>query len=383
MRSDPFDPDGDLTGSKNSVIAADLRRRLRRAAYERACSPGRMLFLRAAHRATRGIVAVRERITAFWWAAVTALHEATQAEADVDRFVLRRWNGAVSLEGTRRAAVFCHYHPQGEFPDECRQYLAALHKEGFAIVLVSSAPCLSARDVEALQKITSRIVHRQNIGHDFGCYQAGLHELAPFTRFEMVVIANDSVYGAFERLGAVLGRCTEEADIWGATDSADISRHLQSYFLCVRASALQHPQFAKFWRTYSSEGGRQRAIHLGELGFSRRMTNAGLRLKAVYSQREAIGAFFSDRIASGATPLIPSRGASLTVDHIFWLALEQPERLNPTHFFWRQLIEMGCPFVKRDFADANPMRISDAAEWSTVLAARFEDADRSCVSLPR
>jgi hypothetical protein len=42
--------------------------------------------------------------------------------------------------------------------------------------------------------------------------------------------------------------------------------------------------------------------------------------------------------------------------------------LNPTSDFWRQLLQSGFPFVKRELLRSNPTGVGDLADWRDVVA---------------
>jgi hypothetical protein len=41
--------------------------------------------------------------------------------------------------------------------------------------------------------------------------------------------------------------------------------------------------------------------------------------------------------------------------------------VNPTHDLWRQLLDAGFPFIKRELVRDNPARVADAEEWREVV----------------
>lgn len=45
--------------------------------------------------------------------------------------------------------------------------------------------------------------------------------------------------------------------------------------------------------------------------------------------------------------------------------------LNPTSDLWRQLIQAGFPFMKRELLRDNPSHVSDIIDWRDEVIARF------------
>jgi hypothetical protein len=43
---------------------------------------------------------------------------------------------------------------------------------------------------------------------------------------------------------------------------------------------------------------------------------------------------------------------------------------NPTHYFWEHLVMIaGCPFIKRDLLEKNPVHVPLLANWRRAIAA--------------
>jgi lipopolysaccharide biosynthesis protein len=206
-----------------------------------------------------------------------------------------------------------------------------------------------------LQPICAAVLVRRNIGLDFCAWREGLELFGlPRDNTESLLLANDSVYGPLQPLAPLLARIvTGDADVWGLTDSEQIRFHLQSYFLAVGATAMRSDAWRRFWDGVRPFPSKHLMIRRYEIGLTQSLTRAGLRCRAVWP------------IADMA---LPNR-ASRTV--------------NPTHDLWRQLLDAGFPFIKRELVRDNPARIADAAEWRKVVAgmdgARLAEIEQDLV----
>jgi lipopolysaccharide biosynthesis protein len=258
-------------------------------------------------------------------------------------FIRARHTGAHPLAGSTRAAVFVHYDPAGRVHDYVLHYLRALSEAGCAVVVVSNAPQLDAAAVQRLLPLSALVLHRRNVGYDFGAYKDGLAALGDLTRFELVVLANDSVYGPLFDLAPLLARCDRRADIWGITDSPARRYHLQSYFLALGPRALASPDLAAFWRSVGPVQSREWVIRNYELGLTQEARRAGLRCAALYEYA---------RLAAAASGTVA-----------------KPKRpLNPMLAFWDDLITRGhCPFIKRELLMYNPLRLPHVGNWKEVI----------------
>lgn len=221
-------------------------------------------------------------------------------ERNFDRLT-RLFEGA--LTERKRIAIFLIYQPSGvaaSIVETCR-WLAA---EGFAPFVVSNG-ALKDTDRSILQAQSWRLLERPNFGYDFGGYRDAIRliwrwNLAP----ERLIVMNDSVWipmvpALMARLEAAAGL----ADIVGALKDVKVQHdrsggqetdayYLESYFYYITANGLNHKAFRSFWEDYRMTDDKPKTIKHGEIGFSRAMAAAGLRLHAL-SERSV----FMKRIA--------------------------------------------------------------------------------------
>ncbi len=204
--------------------------------------------------------------------------------------VTRLTAGNVPLKG--RIAILLIYQPAGVAVSTlmtCRWLVA----EGYSPFLVSNTP-LGDAGRKQLQTECWRLLERQNFGYDFGGYRdailaLGRLQLAP----ERLIVMNDSVWMPMSPdLMTRLETLAEKADIVGLLRDEKVRHdtagghpserfHLESYFYLITKTALEHPAFQEFWETYQMTDFKPDTIKHGEIGFSRRMTKAGLRLEAL------------------------------------------------------------------------------------------------------
>ncbi|MBN9530668.1 MAG: polysaccharide biosynthesis-like protein [Alphaproteobacteria bacterium] len=248
-------------------------------------------------------------------------------------------SGRLDAGGVARLAIFMHFDRDGAIAGYVRHYLRALRAAGFEIVFVSNAPRLDATDIAPLCRA---VVRRRNIGLDFGAWKDCWLALEGRDGLDLLLLANDSVYGPLHDLAPLVARADPAvADVWGATDNWEGGPHLQSYFLLIHARALRHPAFAAFWRGVRHVASKRWIVRRYEIGLTRGLAAAGLRCAALFPY---------DRVAAAAP-----------VRH------DRP--VNPTHFFWDTLIaRAGFPFLKRDLLARNQHGLP-VENWRAVVAA--------------
>lgn len=194
-----------------------------------------------------------------------------------------------------RVAVFLIFQPNGVKPSVFMT-LDWLRSEGYAPFVVSNAP-VGDSDRERLLQCAWSLLERPNFGYDFGGYQDAIRlivrdQLSP----DRLIVMNDSVWCPLRPdLLDVLETTWPDADILGLLQDEKVQHdtsggtptaksHIESYFYLIRGSAWQHEAFQEFWRNYQMSDYKPNTIKFGEIGFSRRMMAAGLKMEA-YSRR--------------------------------------------------------------------------------------------------
>lgn len=259
-------------------------------------------------------------------------------------------------------AVLAHYDATGTVSAEVLGYIDALRDAGRSVFVASNAP-LSPDARAALQSRCAGWLTRANAGHDFSAWRAAM--LRFDVDAETLLLVNDSLHGPIAPLGPLFDRMSfERADIWALTDSRQRAPHLQSYFLFAGPVALAHPAWAAFWAGIRPVRSREWAIRAGELGFSRAMSAAGLRLAALWSIDTVLARHHAK------TPVTEAEAAH--ADDIK-RAEAAGHALNPSIHLWRALLNLGVPFAKRDLTGRNRGRIADAHEVSAALRSMRSD----------
>ena len=284
-----------------------------------------------------------------------------------ENYILERWDGKQRLAGAKRVAIFVHYDRSGRVQEYVLYYLDQLVQAGFAVVFITNSPAIEPASLLDVQSRCALLLRRRNIGHDFGAYKDGLAIIGDVAGLEEVLLANDSVYGPFSDLSALLKRCDGTAAVWGITDCWERRFHIQSYFLLLKKPVLVDRQFREFWLRVRYLGSRRFIIKWYEVGFTQAMLRAQHRCVALFPYRRSAEAI-SAAALSGEL-----RNEKLTAERRGYLqrlfdSVEDGVPLNATHFFWDYLIgELGCPFLKRDLLTKNPMRIPFVTQWQMLL----------------
>jgi lipopolysaccharide biosynthesis protein len=274
-----------------------------------------------------------------------------------------------------RVVVFVHFDGKGEVRPYVRHYLASLQSAGLDVVFVSNAGRLLDESLDAIRPLCAGVLVRRNIGYDFAAMREGLsHFGLPRANTEMIILANDSVYGPLRPLDDMMAKVDfAKADLWGATESWQAYYHLQSYFLVAGPQAFRHPAWRVFWARVRPVASKSVIITRYEIGFTQWMIRSGLTCAALWPYSDllktvmpvaALDAEWNPR--STADALLNARDAHVNqlracyANHV---------ALNPTSDLWRQLLRAGYPFIKRELLRSNPTRVPDVIDWRDEVAA--------------
>jgi hypothetical protein len=289
-----------------------------------------------------------------------------------------------------KVAVFVHADRRGSVHEHVMHYVRSLVDSGFSVVFVTNSGKLKPESMAKLQQACAGVLVRRNVGYDFGAWREGLEQLhLPRPNTTMVVLVNDSVYGPLRPLNEMLDRIDfHEADIWGATECWLRRYHLQSYFLAFNPEVLRSEAWRRFWRKVRPAPSKQWLIRHYEIGLTQALIRAGFRCQAVWPY----GRLIEDIDPSLLKPESDSEGSG---DAMYDAREKQAKRImkaaaknrpmNPTSELWRQLLQDGFPFIKRELLRENPTEVLDVSDWRAVagqvttidLTAIFTDLQRT------
>lgn len=317
--------------------------------------------------------AVRAALRWLLWLAVEArgwvsLYRARFRSADQAIRILPE--GPVALGP--RVALFVHFDGRGAVRPYVLNYLKALKAAGLSIVFVTNSGRLQQAALEALAPLCDAVMIRGNVGYDFGAMREALARLAlPRPDTELLLIANDSLYGPWAPLGDMLDRIDfAEADFWGATESWQRRYHLQSFFLAFGRTAMASQAWRDFWAGVRPVQSKYWIVSRYEIGLTQTLLRGGLRCAALWSYHallQRVDASPLGQEEESEDPFIHVR--RIQISKIRHAAVARVA-LNPTAELWRQLIEAGFPFIKRELLRTNPAKIIDIVDWQDVIRAR-------------
>ena len=272
----------------------------------------------------------------------------------------------------RRAIILAHHDPDGVIDPHVIHALRAYRGLAARLVLVSTSLRLLP---DSLAAAVDTFLPRENVGYDFGSWQAGLRTLSPSggfdaAGFDEVVCLNDSVYGPlFDPVAMFTDPRIQDADLWGMVISRQPPRHggdrprphLQSWFLAARRRLLESPCWNDFWDGVVPQPTKDDVIGRYEVGLSELVMASGFRIAALYDARREPPPSWLD-VSADLSPWHPLAA---------WRLLRRVHRPyhNPAELLPRRLLAAGVPYAKVSLLRTNHYRLAPQAVRTAIAAA--------------
>ena len=184
---------------------------------------------------------------------------------------------------SRRVAVMAHFDPGAQVAPHVRRFVGQLLQACDEVTLVSTSGVGDDGRAWASEQPRLCLIERENVGYDFVSYATGL-AASKTTADTEVVFCNDSFVGLTVPIGQVWQRMqASRADFWGMTQSTELGRHVQSYFLVCRPQVVASAAFADFWAGVAVLPDKWAVVREYEVGFSQRLTEAGFTGAAYFT----------------------------------------------------------------------------------------------------
>lgn len=296
---------------------------------------------------------------------------------DVEAFDLSKFED-------EHVALLSTFRPLGRGVQPLLVYVRALQQNGLKVIIIDTTEDLPKGDETTLRSIADHYLRRENTGWDFSSW---LSVVSIFPDLEAVAkrifLLNDSNIGPLYDLSPLIQphHLAQTNDVWGITESLQVSRHLQSYFLAFEEPALKAKVLSRFAKHYTFPSMKDEIIAEGEVALTQFLISDSLRVGALISytdvtQRfaqgvhEKIDLLRKSDIQSGSESLNNLRTSDYEVAWIFNILnqVHQHSFLNPTHTFWKEIYEMGSPFIKRELLTKNPTSVPNL---SLAMAETF------------
>jgi lipopolysaccharide biosynthesis protein len=168
--------------------------------------------------------------------------------------------------------VFAHYHSNGKIREDIINLLKTLKPHFLKIIIVSTN--LNKEEKQKISKY-AKIIIRKNYGYDFYSYKVGIRNILKkeknkkFSSKYILLLNSSILFLDTNKFLRQLKKMKFNKNCVNAiTQSREIKKHLQSYFIFFPVSLLENNQFLNFWLKIRKFTSRQIIINKYELGFS-------------------------------------------------------------------------------------------------------------------
>ena len=203
-------------------------------------------------------------------------------------------------------------------------------------------------------------LHRANVGYDFGAYKAGLNFIRPLSSsLNEILLMNNSVYKLKVSLAPLLEKVrTSSFDVTAITNSFEDQNHLQSYFLHLNKAVIDNSDFWNWFENLNPSNNKRETVDQLEIPFARKISSFGLTTGALWDFDQVLNFYFSPSASWLLTDFRLDEGWIRSI-----ALLLRGEVVNPTHYMWAHLLELGCPFLKKDLLKSRDFHVG-IETWS-------------------
>ena len=203
---------------------------------------------------------------------------------DQSRRILNIERGHAAHGGTK-FVIFVIY-TDGPLAGFLKPAFEGFSAAGYDIIAVLNKPC-DASTHEYLRERTRLIIHRSNVGRDFGAYKDAISVLLSRLGVpERLIIANDSVFYLDGGLSDLIENLSGDDDFIGVSEVFDDQYHVGSYLLSFSRAAVASNAFQQFWEQYKPVSTRWWAILEGECGLTAALIKAGFAPRILFKAQD-------------------------------------------------------------------------------------------------
>jgi len=188
--------------------------------------------------------------------------------------VIRRADNIANESGVAIVALY----PRGPLLNSVTRLMSALIDANYHVIALVNQNKNSLEWIRHLSKMNVTLIHRANVGRDFGAYKIGYMFAAEQGLLEAakyLVFANDSVYYGPRSEEFVKELLQEEQLFTAMFVNHELYTHAQSFFLRFESSVFKDQRFGKFWHKFYPAETRGHNIENGEKALSELVLGMG------------------------------------------------------------------------------------------------------------
>jgi lipopolysaccharide biosynthesis protein len=203
-----------------------------------------------------------------------------------------------------RVAIYIYFGKETVVSPENEYYLGSLYSDVDYLLVVSNSR-LSPAERVCLERISSDILCRENVGYDFGAWKDAMAHLGLefLSTFDELLLVNSSCIGPFIPWSSIFETMEKKNDdFWGLTifpelrDSSRpeaahlpdsrIPRHIQSFFLAFTKKVFTSQAFHDYWASVTFATALIDVVARFECTLTEYLANSGFSYSAYVEDHE-------------------------------------------------------------------------------------------------
>lgn len=291
------------------------------------------------------------------------------------------WYQHSKTRSIKKIALYATYTQNEELYRYHRKTITALQDAGYHVVLIVSVDDNAHPAPNLFAGEANTVILRRNLGYDFGSWATGIWTIREITsQIQHLLLLNDSIVGPLGNLQPMLEAFEKsQSDFWGVCNSFDRRHHIQSFCYGFHAKLLKSPYVPAFFLYNEPVKDKSEAIENFELKMSRFFANQGFNINHWLDYQQLANDFIKDILAGykpeqsqGKSNLRYFHNRLVTINFEAFITntishIENGTPLNPTHYFWREILKREFPFIKKELLtvnpENNPMLVYDYGGW--------------------
>lgn len=259
---------------------------------------------------------------------------------------------------TKRITLFAHFDPHGIVDDYVLYYLARIREHSDFLMFISTSS-LSGTEKSKADRYCDQVLIRDNVGYDFYSWRTGLEQAPDLSRFDELILCNDSVYGPIFPLSEMFDASRRmPSDVWGVTDCTAMGYHVQSYFMVFNREVFLSDAFRSFMRTIGMENRKEDVISKYEVMLTQTMLDNGYAARAYVPEINNLRKLVLKRFEQVRHRSFKRLFRDVTRKKMFARKRWQPDYLNRSHLYWKDLVlRFRMPFIKVELFRDNPATV--------------------------
>lgn len=229
--------------------------------------------------------------------------------------------------------IYAHYDADNKIKPYVVYMLNKLKNHYDDIIFVTNSQ-LEDAELNKIRALVVSIHQKDNVGYDFGMWKLAI-EKTDINLYDELTLVNSSIYGPVYSMHEVYSHMDKvDCDFWGITESYELDRHLQTYFLVFKRNVIQSDAFKSFWSGVLEYSNKLQTIRSYEIGLTQWLLQHGFKPGVYCSWQRLVKRCRHEKVKKLRKPM------------------------NPTIAYGLQLLKLESPFVKLELLRDNPYKVN-------------------------